>query len=220
MRAAVYGGLDDDGLIQRFQLIVWPDVSRTFRNVDQWPDTKAKRQVSDIVQRLNTLDVGGSTVDEYDNSKTPFVRFNEQAQCQFDSWRERLELRLRSGDEHPAMESHLGKFRSLIPSLALILHLTECQTGPVESRALTLAIRWGEYLESHARRVYAAAISAETAAAKAIWRRICRGDLTDGFDARTVYRHGWTGLTDTETVKEGLCLLADHGYIVVQEKSA
>lgn len=40
--SAVRGGSGDDGLIQRFQLAVWPDCPSRWRNVDRWPDTKAK----------------------------------------------------------------------------------------------------------------------------------------------------------------------------------
>jgi putative DNA primase/helicase len=38
----VFGGRGDDGLIQRFQLAVWPDVAGRWRNVDRWPDAAAR----------------------------------------------------------------------------------------------------------------------------------------------------------------------------------
>jgi len=144
------------------------------------------------------------------------LRLDGHAQPMFDAWREKLELRLRSGEEHPAIESHLGKFRSLIPSLALILHLAEVGRGPIGEASLGLAIRWGDYLESHARRIYSAVTIAEVAAAKSIWRHIVKGDLSDGFDARGIYRRGWTGLRDSEVVKSSLDLLVEHGHLVEQ----
>ena len=221
VRSAVDGKADDDGLIQRFQLLVWPDVTGAWRNVDRWPNTEARTQVFNVVERLHgiTPEAVAAEIDKYDQAKIPFLRFDEPAQQAFDAWRAKLELRLRSGDEHPAIEAHLGKFRSLIPSLALILHLAEHERGPVGYPALALAIRWAEYLESHARRVYSAATAAEVVAAKAIWRRIVKGDVTDGFSARKIYQKGWTGLTDSEVVKAGLELLVDHGHIVEQEVS-
>src|SRR5438128_8919508 len=38
LRSALQGGTGDDGLMQRFQLIVYPDINRQWRNVDRWPD--------------------------------------------------------------------------------------------------------------------------------------------------------------------------------------
>lgn len=218
IQSAVDGGIGDDGLIQRFQLLVWPDAPTQWKNVDRWPDTQARRQLVELVNSMVDLDAGvvGAEVDEHDRSGVPFLRFDGHAQHVFDAWREKLELRLRSGEEHPAIESHLGKFRSLIPSLALILHLAEVGRGPIGEASLGLAIRWGDYLESHARRIYSAVTIAEVAAAKSIWRHIVKGDLSDGFDARGIYRRGWTGLRDSEVVKAALDLLVEHGQLIEQ----
>ena len=218
VRSAVNGGLDDDGLIQRFQLLVWPDLPKQWRKVDRWPDTQARRCVFEIIRSLTALDASssGAELDEFDHAQIPFLRFDEAAQDLFDDWREQLEHRLRSGEEHPAIESHLGKYRSLVPSLALVFHLVEHESGPVGHSAMQLAVRWAEYLESHARRIYSAATAADLGTAKTIWRRIEKGDLADGFNARDIYRRGWTGLDDAETVKAGLELLVYHGYLVEQ----
>jgi putative DNA primase/helicase len=51
----VFGGHGDDGLLQRFQLAVWPDVVGRWRNVDRWPDGDARTRVIELFQRLNTL---------------------------------------------------------------------------------------------------------------------------------------------------------------------
>jgi Protein of unknown function (DUF3987) len=50
----------------------------------------------------------------------PFLRFDPAAQEHFDSWRADLEQRLRAEDDHPVLLSHVAKYRSLMPSLALI----------------------------------------------------------------------------------------------------
>src|SRR5262249_34854389 len=39
LRQTISGGTSDDGLMQRFQLLVFPDVSKEWKNVDRWPDT-------------------------------------------------------------------------------------------------------------------------------------------------------------------------------------
>jgi hypothetical protein len=63
------------------------------------------------------------------------------------------------------MIEHLGKFRSLIPSLALIFHCIDIADGKargkVSAKAAMLAVEWCAYLKSHARRIYAMAESPE-----------------------------------------------------------
>jgi uncharacterized protein DUF3987 len=41
---ATQGEKGDDGLLQRFQLLVWPDSPASWTNVDRWPDTEAKNR--------------------------------------------------------------------------------------------------------------------------------------------------------------------------------
>ena len=123
------GGLGDDGLLQRFQLLVWPDSPRDWTNIDRWPDTQAKNAAYRIFEALDALtphDVGAIQATDED---IPALRFARDAQELFDAWREQLELRLRQGNGLPAFESHLGKYRSLMPSLALVFHLVEVVGG-------------------------------------------------------------------------------------------
>ena len=84
----------------------------------------------------------------------------------------------------PMLEAHLAKFRSLIPSLALLIHLVDEDKGPVGGEALSRACDWGDYLESHARRVYAAALMPAEAGARVLAGHIEWGDLGNRFTAR------------------------------------
>ncbi len=49
---AVFAGRGDDGLLQRFQLAVWPDGGGPWRNVDRWPNAEARARVNEVFQRL------------------------------------------------------------------------------------------------------------------------------------------------------------------------
>ena len=60
------------------------------------------------------------------------------------------------------------------------------------------AVAFSRYLETHARRIYAAGSQNEVAAAKAILARVKRGDLTDGFTARDVHQRGWSNLANID----------------------
>lgn len=128
-----------------------------------------------------------------------------------------LEKRVRSGELSPALEAHLSKYRGLVPKLALVSHLADGAGGPVSETALLRALALVEYLESHARRLYASGSEADAAAAKAIIGHIRRGDLQDGFTAREVYRKSWARLDRLDRVQAGLDLLVDLGWLAAED---
>jgi hypothetical protein len=214
LRAAVAGGRGDDGLLQRFQITVWPDSPATWQNIDRYPDAEAKGHAYKALQKLAELSPGDVQAerDKFDRDALPFLRFDPDAQQLFDDWRHKWENRLREGAEHPAIESHLAKYRSLIPSIALILHLLDGGIGPVTATAASKAITWGQYLESHARRLYAAVTEAPAIAARLLATRIKKGDVADLFAARDVYRMGWSGL-DREQTESAIDVLASLNWI-------
>jgi hypothetical protein len=210
------GGLGDDGLMQRFQLVAWPDASGEWRNVDRWPDTTAKRAAWETFERLDKLDARGIGA-ELDDEGRPFLRADGGALEMFTEWRCDLEARLRSGDDPDVLVSHLAKFRSLVPSLALICQLADDTAGPVSAAAMARALAWSQYLEAHARRMYHAAALPELGAAQALLKHLERGDLGAEFTARDVQRRGWSRLTDRAVLQNALELLADHAYLAAHE---
>jgi len=223
VRHAVKGGAADDGLIQRFGLMVWPDTSAEWKNVDRCPDTDAKHEAQRVFNALDNLDpaeIGAHQDRDHDGEPDgiPYLRFDERGHALFLEWRTDLEARLRSEELHPALESHFSKYRKLIPSLALILHLSARATGPVSEAATMQAREWGEYLESHARRVYASVSQPESATAKKILARIRKCDLPQAFSSRDVWRNGWGGLSDREQVASALRLLVDYDYLSEERK--
>ncbi len=218
IRHAVKGGAGDDGLIQRFGLLVWPDTGGDWRNVDRWPDGEAKRAAFHVYETLDRLDVEAigaqrDTDQEGEPDGLPYLRFDAGGLGLFLEWRTDLETRLRGGDLHPAMESHLAKYRKLVPALALVLHLAGGGTGPVSERATLQALAWAEYLETHARRAYASVTTPEVGAAKAIIARIRKGDLPRAFASWQVWRQGWAMLSDRVQVADALGLLVELGWL-------
>lgn len=248
---AAQGGAGDDGLLQRFQLLVWPDVAKTWRNIDRRPDGRAMMHIMELFERLDQIDakammeeknsdmpqgptdktdktsrstlssnyVGSVSTSPADSEKVsaassiPCLRFDESAQRHFNNWRAGLEARIRSGDENPSFEAHLAKYRSMVPSLALIFHLVEKpQGGLVGNDALHLAIRWADYLESHATRLYSQIMEPALAAALELDKHLAAGDLGNTFKARDVYRRGWSGL-DKESTAEALATLEEFGRV-------
>jgi Protein of unknown function (DUF3987) len=214
LRGAVRGGVGDDGLMQRFQLIVYPDPPTTWRNVDRWPDSDARNRAFELFKRLDALTpeaLGAETDDGL-----PFLRFDSDAQELFDRWLGELMTRARARGEHAAIEAHLTKYPSLFPSLALLCHLADAQQlppGPVMLASARRAAAWCDFLEAHTRRVYDAVTAEKLNAARALLARLRTGALGHTFSPREVYRAGWAGLGNNEVVGEALAVLEDHGWI-------
>jgi putative DNA primase/helicase len=213
LRAIAKGGGADDGLIQRFQLLVYPDQSKEWSLRDRSPDIDARNNAQDVYQRLNQIDIDTET-------DVPFLRFSSEAQGAFNEWRTKLEIRIRNRSELPIMEAHLSKYRSLIPALALIDHLVEGTEGAVAYQSFIRATALGGYLESHARRIYAPVINPAPAAAQALADRILRGHVIDGFSLRSnVYQNGWSRLTSAADAQMAADILESRGWIYGVEKS-
>jgi putative DNA primase/helicase len=120
--------LPEDGLFQRFQVSVFPDVATPWTDVDRYPDTASKTGVFAVFRALADLD--GAALGQHApdlGDRFPFLRFAPEAQEAFRAWRRDLETRIRPPTtEDSALVSHFAKYRSLFPSLALILHLIDC----------------------------------------------------------------------------------------------
>lgn len=206
-----------DGLLQRLQLLVWPDIHPEFINIDRPPDQEARRHAWNAILGLDDLQpatLGAEKGEDSTRTKEVwYFRFSEGAQDLFNSWRVDLERRLRSETLHPAFAAHLGKYRKLVPALSLLFHLLERARGPVSRGSLERAIAWAKYLESHASRVYACAISREEKSARELGRRIRNGDLPSPFSARDVYRRGWANLGRSELAEAALRVLVDLGWL-------
>ena len=215
VRGAVTGGSADDGLLQRFGLAVWPDIASEFIHVDRQPDTTAKQTALDVFDRLAGLQPANDT--------EPVVwRFDDAAQALFVAWLVPFEVELRGDVLHPAMVSHLAKYRKLIPALALVFALidTPDSGGVIHETELIRALAMGDYLRSHANRLYAAATTPETKGAVTLLSKIKAGKLltsegviSSSFTPRQVAVKHWTGLGSPADVRKAAELLVDYDYL-------
>ncbi len=207
---ALEDGPSNDGLIQRFQLLVWPDTEPGWEYVDRAPDAVSEEQAARVFRKLVELDA----------ENPARLRFATDAQELFIEWLAELEAKIRGDDLHPALISHLSKYRSLMPSLAVLFHLAESAAGNGDADTVSLrhtqqAAAWCAYLESHARRVYSCIVTPQLRAAGELAGRIkARKVGADGFfSCRDVYLKGWSGLDTPEAVKLAAEVLHDAGWV-------
>ena len=213
-------GEEADGFVPRFQILVYPDPSKQFVNVDRWPDTEAKNAAYGIFKAIDELDPAAIGCETDDDAGIPYVRFSEDAQVFFDEWRTELEVRLRSGSLSNVMACHLAKYRSLMPALALIFHLVNAKGQPRGSKVslsdAESSAAWCDFMESHARRVYQAATDGDPTDAIRLAEKI-KESLSNPFKIGDVQRKGWAGLGTNEEVRKAIGILEDRGWVRVVE---
>jgi putative DNA primase/helicase len=195
----------DDGLLQRFQLSVYPD-PRSWKHVDNVPDHDAMACTMATYERLLALDP----------ARPAQFFFDEEALELAIAWQTELEAKVRDGTLHPALVSHLSKYRSLMPSLALLFELADNKSQTTVSLAhAQQAADWCSFLEPHARRIYSPVISSMRQGAAEIGRHLMAGwKREEGqFTVREVYRNGWTGLDSAEMVHDALEILDDAHWV-------
>jgi hypothetical protein len=215
-RQAVHGGGGDDGLMQRFQLAVWPDLSPVWNKVDRLPDFQADEAVELAFKHLRELtpaDVGATfTLD----GKTAYLNFDPDSQLLFDVAWKSFETQIRTGKLETALEAHFSKFPRMIAILALLIHLLDGGTGPVSVTATNKAVRWALYLGQHARRIYGSAGSRATTSARTLADHVIAGKLGGQFSARQVVRRSWRSLSTPAEVDMALDHLVDKHWLAVE----
>lgn len=213
-----FSGEKADGLLQRFQLLVWPD-SGHFIYVDRWPDREAKSKAFALFERMDKFDP--ETIGSHDGlgNNPPYIRLTDEAQKLFIEWYTDFMQNRRTmeseGGEGAALGAHFGKYPGLLGKLTLILHVADDPTAhKVSERTLKKALAWIDYLTSHARRVYHSVEHPETGAAELLLSRLKRGELPNCFKAWQLSNKGWHGLTDTAAVKKACRLLYEFGWLI------
>jgi putative DNA primase/helicase len=220
---ALKDGPSNDGLIQRFQLLVWPEFESKWEYVDRPPDQASEARVIQIFHRLVALDVEDALR----------FRFSHDAQKLFIDWLCDLETKVRNEELHPALVAHLGKYRKLMPSLGLLFELADRAAGDVEDLTgisnegndylyvslehAKQAAGWCDYLETHARRIYSCITTPQLRAAQVLAEKIEKKRVgADGsFSCRDIYLKGWSGLETPEIVKLAVQVLQDAGWLRV-----
>ena len=124
-----------------------------------------------------------------------------------------------------ALISHLSKYRSLMPSLALLFELADrAASGRLNQESADLfvslehakqATAFCAYLESHAHRIYSCVTTPHMRAAQELAEKIKTGKVgANGvFTPRDIYLKGWTGIDTPDLARVAAQVLNDAGWI-------
>jgi len=207
------GNAKNDGLFQRFQVLVWPDQIDNVKIVDRKPDQPAVEEFLKAILRLKELDRDSLPAATRTNNSL-VLQFDPEAQALFNAWLLKLDCSLLSDKYDSARQSHLGKYRSLIPALALLFHLLDGHPGLVGVDCLGRAILLAKYLKSHADRIYSSASGHDFGTARRLAKRLIAGDLPDGFTVSSIHTKNWAGLDSKDAVAAALVVLVDYGWVI------
>jgi hypothetical protein len=209
--------LANDGMLQRFQLLVYPD-PRRWEWRDRSPNKAAQDAAFAVFETLADFDPvawGAAPADDF--AKFPWFCFDDEAQAVFIEWSEDLHCGRMPNEDEPIIRQHLAKFDKLFPALALVLYLVESSAdgirGPVNKEAALRAAAWCEFLEAHARRCYGLLKDGGLRAAQALAAKLERGALEDGFTLRDVRRNQWRNLTADDAIQAALDWLEDEDWL-------
>ena len=204
---------DNDGRIQRFQVLVYPDpVPWEWR--DRYPVKGAREAVRDLFDRLSSFDpleLGAAPPDDF--VKFPHFCFDDAAQDIFVEWSTELHTLHIATEQNPLMQQHLGKFEKLFCSIAEIFHVVDGTVGSVTVQSALRAAAWCEYLIGHARRIYAMVNAAKVTTARMVSVRLAEGKLEDGFTSRDLYKKQWSGIPDNLQAERALDILEEYGHV-------
>jgi hypothetical protein len=215
---------ENDGLTQRLQVLVYPDTP-TPRYVDEAEDQTARDRAYSLVEQMAEADFMsiGYAATEYDPA---YTRFTDEAQEVFKAWVTKWESEV-VPNEMGLLQEHFAKYPSLMPSLALVFHVVNVIEQPaptdpqqkqlVSLEAARMAVRWCNYLASHARRIYGLLDTMNTEAAQSLLKHLKAHDLLATFKAREVQKKGWSGLTNMDDIEAALSVLVAHHWLRMEE---
>jgi len=219
VKGAVESSDRDDGLLQRFGLLVVPNERET------WKCNDTPMNCAGAMEFENALTEAETRLEEETR-----ILFSEGAT---DLWIEFAEsITADARQAPPAMQSHMVKYRGLSAQLAFLLHYMDIfdqpdwVTMPVSAEAMELALDWIDYLRTHAACIYGYSANREIGAAETLLAKL-QDEKTrrlvelpgGGVTSNEVRRKGWKLLTTKKDVDEALETLVEHHWLRVEKNA-
>jgi hypothetical protein len=208
-------GYQDDGLIQRFQGVVYPDRKLTCLK-DKAPSSRLVNAINQMFVNLDNIQKGS------------VLSFENDAQEIFDAWRTKMTEKAQQMGQ--PFEAHLVKSYEFIASLSVYLYLAESngqltQEMKITAKQILSAIQLGDYFFSHASRMYGLVykdhLSARSLSEK-LAKLVLASKNNEHFDSETelflftrsqIRSKGWADLTTKEERREAIQVLIKYGHI-------
>jgi hypothetical protein len=226
MAAMLDDPMQNDGFLQRFQLLVYPDTYPKWIPPEQQapPAPDALEDAVKVFERLDALE----QYNDQGELEPRLIGFSHEAQATFNDWHDALEREIRPGGElekDTAFKSWYAKSKSLLVSLAAIFHLCNLAATteewdehiePISLDALNLALDWTDYLTEHARKVYRLELDPGGHACRIVAELLEQDEIKDGQKVREVKRKY---RTLGSVIDSGLDVLEKLGWVKLEDTS-
>ena len=147
----------DDGFIQRFSLMIYPDPISNTAHVDVSTPPGNDVWLEHLLERIVNLP---DVVDPQTGFPKPLLPsivmpFEEKAYLYYQNNIQKLREETWAKDYPPYLQNHFKKYEKTVIGLAGILSLIEKPTAyEVSEKGIRLAFRWIRYLKTHALRIF------------------------------------------------------------------
>ncbi|MFN0128726.1 MAG: YfjI family protein [Verrucomicrobiales bacterium] len=203
-----------DGLLQRFQLVAFPDGhSDPWRYVDKSPDLPAKEAVFSLFNQISAM--RPADFPKGPIGLPPGLHFDTGAQEVWQAWQIKIMGDVRGGDDAEALEAFKAKAGKAVAALALVFELCgDPNALSISKPSLSSAIALYDISESHFCRLLSASDQRSLQTARLIAAKLKEGKLDHAsFTAREIKQKGWKGLTESAAVEEGLAVLVECNWL-------
>lgn len=194
-----------DGLLQRFQVFLWPDSLPDF-------DQRAQREpiAPSLQEGAAALLAALPMLSPEALGLEPggVLAYTPEAQAVFDEWERLNAAASRDTGKGEAYRAHIAKHPGTFARLALLFHCLEVAGNPrhphpaaVGDQAALLAWGWCDYLAHHARKLWGEGTRRDVQAARRVLGYVERGTVRDGqkvTEARAALAQGKAGMTGEE----------------------
>jgi hypothetical protein len=215
----MHKGGSDDGYIQRMlQLAVQPTITEEFELLDIRPSLEAEGAARDLFKAAQSMPLVRNSLTQRIMPKV--LKFDLDAQVEFDQFFVALENKLRSGGiSNPVIAAHFGKYRGTLPKLALVMALAiDPFATSISLEAFRRAVSLLLFYREHAIRIYGVVTRGDLSSAYELLERIKKGQLNDGFNPRDdIQRKEWQGLRTSSEVDAAIDLLVKHNHLRIVE---
>jgi putative DNA primase/helicase len=216
----MHKGGSDDGYLQRLlQLAIQPTIPKEFDLEESKPDIAAEDKARHLFQAINSIPLERCQITR--RIVPTVLKFDPDAQLEFEEFLVSIENKLRSGDvSNAVLAAHFGKYRGTLAKLALLIALAD---NPLATSISLNSYRQAESLlqfySQHARRIYNVVARYDLASAYELLDRIKKSQLHDGFNPREdIHRREWPKLRSSGEIEAALELLEKHGYVKLFEE--
>ncbi len=224
LKEKLYKSGGNDGFLDRFQLLIYPEPIKNWKRVDRPPNLNEFNKVVKVFEYLDELDYETLKINKDNDESIPHIQFSTDAQDLYNKWITKHERKIISDNLDSHFKEHLSKYRSLMPSLAVIFHLIDqvsvdkCKVqSKIQKVSVQRAILWCKYLEGQLYKIYDLVSPDKKTSANALISKIDKGKVVNGNTVRDIYRNEWSLLNTKDKVLNAVNELSEQNIIRVDK---